>query len=132
MSGETNLTELIRNMTPTLQHGSYVFTTVADVNDIDRHDTICEFKEVEGVTLVLEQSKADALHLEYDFVAAWITLEVHSALNAVGLTAAISEVLAQNHISCNVIAGFYHDHLFVEHSDAERAVDLLKQLSKTG
>lgn len=130
MAGETNLVKLIQNMTPTLQQGDYVFTSVADAHNIDRNDTIGEFKEKEGITLILERSKADALHLEYDFVAAWITLEVHSSLNAIGLTAAISEVLAQNDISCNVIAGYYHDHIFVDRSDAEKAVDLLKQLSK--
>lgn len=132
MSGETDLVKLIQNMTPRLQQGNYVFSSVADVHAIDRNETLCEFKETEGVTVILEQSKADALHLDYDFIAAWITLEVHSSLNAVGLTAAISKVLAQNNVSCNVVAGYYHDHIFVKRSHAEKTVELLEQLSQKG
>lgn len=119
-------------MKPMLHQGEYVFCSVSDVAGIDRTATICEFKEREGTTLVLERAKADALHLNYDYVSAWITLEVHSSLDAVGLTASVSKVLAQHAISCNVIAGYYHDHIFVNHSDAEMALTLLRQLSADG
>ena len=61
--------------------------------------------------------------------AAWITLEVHSSLAAVGLTAAFAGALAQANISCNVIAGYYHDHLFVARDDAERALSTLRALA---
>ncbi len=130
MTAETNLTKLIKEMRPQLNEGDYVFVTVDDANAIDRADTICEFKEKEGITLVLEKSKADALRLPYDYIAAWITLQVHSALAAVGLTAAFSNVLAEHNISCNVIAGYYHDHIFVAREDAEKAVEVLIRLSK--
>ena len=70
-------------------------------------------REAEGYTVVLNRQVADSLALDYNFVASWITLTVHSALDAVGLTAAFSNALAQNGISCNVVAGYYHDHIFV-------------------
>lgn len=118
-------------MKPLLHSGEYVFATVKDISAIKRGDTICEFKEKEGTTIIIEKGKANELNLNYDFVAAWITLDIHSALDAVGLTALFSTELAKHQISCNVIAGYYHDHIFVNTTDAEKAVRVLTHLSQS-
>jgi hypothetical protein len=131
MRAETDLDKLIKGMTPKLNDGAYVFVTLKDVSQIDRNDTICEFKEEEGITVVIEKNKADLLKLDYEFVLSWITLMIHSSLEAVGLTAAISTALTNHNISCNVIAGYYHDHLFVSKQDSEKAVQVLIDLSKS-
>ncbi|MBT31689.1 MAG: acetyltransferase [Thalassobius sp.] len=130
MAGETNISTLVKGMTPKLNEGEYVFATVQNLNNIDRTQTICEFKEAEGITIVIDKKIADELNLKYEYIASWITLSIHSSLEAVGLTAAFSTALAKHHISCNVIAGYYHDHIFVDKQDAEKAIQVLKELAE--
>ncbi|MBU2975323.1 ACT domain-containing protein [Zobellia sp. B3R18] len=130
MAGEKNLAEMIKGMTPKLNEGEYVFVTLPNVDHISRADTICEFKEEEGVTVIIAKQKADALQLPYEYIASWITLEIHSSLEGVGLTALFSSELAKNNISCNVVAAYYHDHIFVDHKVGEKAVNVLKTLSE--
>jgi hypothetical protein len=128
MAGETNLNRLLSNMSPVLNDGAYVFTIV-DTGIPEGLSPVVTVREKEGLTLVLEKEQADSAGLEYDYVAAWITLEVHSALEAVGLTAAISSVLKDAGISCNVVAGYTHDHLFVPEDKAQQALEALGTLS---
>lgn len=129
MSGETNLARLLQSMTPQLNPGQYVFCCVPAEYDCSGLQPIASLRESEGLSLVLPREVADAYNLSYDYVAAWITLEVHSSLAAVGLTASFSTALAQAGISCNVVAGFHHDHLFVPCERAEKALSTLRALS---
>lgn len=130
MAKEKDINRLISDMTPILNEGDYVFVTVNDLSMIDRADTLGEFKEKEGATLILLKQKADELQLSYNFIASWITLMVHSSLDAVGFTALFSTALTEYGISCNVIAGYYHDHIFVNKVDSARAMEVLLKLSK--
>lgn len=130
MSGEMNLKILIQEMTPKLNEGEYVFLAVDDVDKIKRSDTVFEFEEEEGTTVVMERQKADEYGYSYEYIAAWITLQINSSLDAVGLTAIFSNSLASHNISCNVVAGYYHDHIFVNKDDARKAIAALTILSK--
>jgi hypothetical protein len=129
MSGETDLTQLLRTMTPVRQAGTYVFCTVASLDGIDLAEVLNFFREEEAITVILPKSEADRQQLTYSYEAAWLTLTVHSSLAAVGLTAAFAQALAEVHISCNVVAAYYHDHIFVAVQDADRALDVLQQLA---
>jgi len=129
MAGETSLTTLLRSMNPQLNDGAYVFCSLTDAAQLDGVQPLGSFQEAEGLTVILPRLQAEQLRLPYSYVAAWLTLHVHSALEAVGLTAAVADALAQAGISCNVIAGFYHDHLFVAHADGPRALAVLQQLT---
>ena len=130
MVGETDLSVLLRSLKPNLNVGSYVFVSLKDISKISREDILFEFKEAEGITIILSKEKADNYNLNYEFFASWITLTVHSALDAVGLTAAVSTALTKHNISCNVIAAFYHDHIFVSTKDTEKAMEVLGKFSK--
>lgn len=128
MTGEKDLNRLLLGLNPRINNGEYVFATVQNISDFSRDETLFEFKEREGTTVVLQRTIADAHGLRYDFVASWITLEVHSSLEAVGLTATFSTALGEANISCNVVAGYYHDHIFVSVGDATRAMEVLVAL----
>jgi hypothetical protein len=125
MSGEKNLLTLIKEMKPQLQAGDYVFCSLPANQVPAEIEPICVFREAEGVTLILPKQQADRLSIPYSFVAAWITLTVHSSLEAIGLT----QRLTRAGISCNVVAAYYHDHLFVGVQDAARAVEVLTAMS---
>ncbi|AWV96814.1 acetyltransferase [Arcticibacterium luteifluviistationis] len=130
MSGETNLETLLKSMKPKHNVGEFVFCKTENLEQINLSQIIMTFKEEESITLITEKEIADKLNLEYSFVASWITLTVHSSLEAVGLTAAFSNALSKNGISCNVVAAYYHDHIFVDKKDTEKAMDVLNEFSK--
>ncbi|MGQ7959073.1 ACT domain-containing protein [Pseudomonas sp. SP16.1] len=129
MSGETNLSRLLQSLQPQLNPGQYVFCTLAADADLTALSPLASMREDEGLSLVLPREQADAHGLPYDYVAAWITLRVHSSLAAVGLTASFSAALAHAGISCNVVAGAHHDHLFVPTERAEKALSTLRALA---
>ncbi len=130
MTGETNLKKLLQSIEPKLNEGEFVFCTVESIQRANALDPLCVFQEQEAVTVILSKEQADEASLRYSGTFAWITLTVYSSLEAVGLTAAVSKALTEANISCNVVAAYYHDHIFVPVMDAMRAMDALENLSK--
>lgn len=129
MHGEINLQKLIQEMKPQLNDGEFVYCTVPSQADAMHLNPLCIFLEQESVTVILSKNIADKAGLPYPSICAWITLTIHSSLEAVGLTAAVSRALTDANISCNMVAAFYHDHVFVPMKDAERAMDVLHSLT---
>lgn len=72
---------------------------------------------------------AESMKARWAFQCRKIVLEVHSSLEAVGLTAAVCAVLTPLGVSCNVVAGFHHDAIFVREGDQERAMQALRGLT---
>ena len=128
MNGEKTLTNLLKNMKPVVHPGDFVFCCVKNLENIDLKQLICTFYEEEAITLIISQSYADRIGLHYPFVASWITLKIHSSLEAVGFTAAFSKALSDEGISCNVVAAYYHDHIFTHKADSARAIEILERL----
>jgi hypothetical protein len=129
MSGEKNLEQLLKSMKPEHNSGDYVFCKVENLENVNLNEVEMFFREKEAITLILKKEIADILKLEYSVIMAWITLTVHSSLEAVGLTAAFSKALSEKEISCNVVAAFYHDHIFVNKKDIEKAMEILNAFS---
>lgn len=132
MTGEKNLTKLLATMSPALNPGEYVFCAFekAHYGDHSELEPIAAVTESEGLTLVIPRTKADEHGIEYGSVFRCITLSVHSSLDAVGLTAAVAGKLAEDGISANVIAGYFHDHIFVQHELAEKAMAAITELTR--
>lgn len=130
MNGEKNLEILLKTMKPKHNVGEFVFCEIEDLEKIKLSDVVMSFREEESITIITKIEIANKLNLKYSFIASWITLTIHSSLEAVGLTAAFSKALSENGISCNVVAGLYHDHIFVDKKDTEKAMEILNKFSE--
>ena len=132
MPGERDLTILLATMSPLLIDGEFVFVSFEDgrYGDHSELQPFASVAEAEGLTLLIPKSAADERQLNYESTFRGITLRVHSNLESVGLTAAFSTELSAQNISANVVAGYYHDHIFVQSAQAEIAIAALRQLAR--
>lgn len=131
MSGVSDLDALLARMQPALHDDEFAFVTLPGqrYGAQAQLEPVASVAEREGLTLVVPRARAEAADLQFHGLYRMITLNVHSSLSAVGLTAAVSDALTQRGVSANVIAGFYHDHIFVPASRAAEALAALKSLS---
>lgn len=118
-------------MEPVLNDGVFAYASLLAGYSIGLDDVVATIREPEGLSVVLTEARAQALQLPVLFRCAWITLTVHSDLQAVGLTAAFARALGDAGISCNVVAGAYHDHIFVPEERALDAMAALRQLQQS-
>lgn len=131
MTGISDLKTLLATMEPELQPGEFVFCSVPhDMATPDGMMPLGMFMEKEGRTLIVDADTATRLDCPKTAPLCCITLTVHSTFEAVGLTAAFSTELGRHGISANVVAAYYHDHIFVPSADAEQAVATLRELSR--
>jgi hypothetical protein len=127
-----DLNTLLASMSPELQPGVYVYATVPFAYDLGNIVPLATFREREGLTIIVEEREALKAGIDPLFRAAWITLTVHSDLQAVGLTAAFATALGKANVSCNAVAAAYHDHIFVPIESADTAMVALQQLQLNG
>jgi len=131
MAGIKNLNKLLKEMKPKLVHKKFVFCTVskAKFNKM-KLNPLLVFKEKEGIAVIIERKTADANSLAYSDIWTLITLNVHSDLSAIGFLAKITNRLAEEGISTNVVSAYFHDHLFVPANRANEAIYILNKMSK--
>ncbi|MEI4486926.1 ACT domain-containing protein [Frigidibacter sp. MR17.14] len=134
----TTAAEMIGGMTPRLMPGRYVFASLpyrpapeALTNSRTEALTaaaLASFREAEGLSLILPLALAEAEGLPVTAPMRLITLQVFSALEGVGLTAAVAAALADEGIPCNMVAAHHHDHVFVPEAQAGAALARLLAL----
>jgi hypothetical protein len=129
LAGIEGLDEILASLDVAVRDGVYMFATVPSGSAI-MATAAATIVEEEAVTAVVRTEDAVRSGIPVDAEFAWLTLTVHSSLESVGLTATFSAALARLGISCNVLAGYYHDHLLVPFADRDRAVDALRSLRK--
>lgn len=132
--GGRDLGALLKSMSPRLHPETFVFAMLpkgagAELASL-APNAVMVFQEAEGTTLIVPQSCVTGRDIPHAFPCRMITLEVHSALDAVGFIAAVAAALSESGISTNPVSGFYHDHLFVPANDADAAVAILQTLSE--
>jgi uncharacterized protein len=130
--GEKDLRKLMTSLSPHLMDGDFVFCTIQDAKYGDFAELLpmASFCEDEGLTLLVTKESADKAGFNYESIFKCIALKVHSSLDAVGLTAAVSSKLAERGISANVIAAYYHDHIFVQAEKVDAALSALNEFSR--
>ena len=123
----TNQFKELKDLNPVLLEDEYVFCTFLSsiYGDHSKLNPIASFNEKEGLTLVVKKEIAKFNNLEFKGTFKCISLNLISSLTSVGLTALISKALADNEISANIYAGYYHDHIFVPLEKANDAFKLL-------
>lgn len=126
----SDLFELLRTLEPELKDGVYVFSSLPHDAELNQLEAIATVREQEGITVVIREEMAMKCGLPILYRATWITLSVHSDLQAVGLTAAFAHALARAKIGCNVMAGAFHDHIFVPVESARDAMSVLRNLQQ--
>lgn len=131
MTPLTDLDALLRQMEPDFDPEHYAYARLPDeMTDWPAYAIAC-FQEKEGRSIIAPQSALRAHALDFVFPCRRITLTVHSALEAVGLTACVAQALTEAQISANVVAALHHDHVFVPDEQADQALAALMALSRS-
>ena len=120
---------MIRGMAPKLVPGRAAFRSVPEGEAADLlGNARAIVREADGVSLIVPLDDED----DDPQAMRQITLGVLSALDGIGLTAAVSSALAARGIPCNIVAAIHHDHVFVPEDRAEEALEALRRLSGSG
>lgn len=122
----TDLAEILASL-EVVRRGDYVYALLPQAPQ--SATVLAVVNEDEGTTVILDVESAARLGLDTSTVFTCLTLQVHSALESVGLTAAVSATLGDHGIPCNVLAGYYHDHILVPAARAGEAQRILANLS---
>lgn len=128
MAGATDLGEILRSLRVSRRDEPVTMVAVDEVVG-PGPGIAATIGEAEGLTVVATVTEAERRGWPVEFLAAWLTIDVHTSLEAVGLTAALSTVLAERGIACNVVAAYHHDHLLVPLDRVDEAIEAIRALA---
>lgn len=127
MTGETDVATMLASLQ--IERREPPVTVVHLQDPVELGDgVLAVLTEDEGTTAVVSIAEAERRGWPVEFRAAWLTVSVHSSLDAIGLTAALATALTERGIACNVLAGYFHDHLLVPLDRVDEAVECLESL----
>lgn len=131
MAGETDLAKILRTLT--VGRRDEPVTVVCLPGPVEQGPGIgAVIEEAEGTTVIVALAEAERRGWPIGLRAAWLTVQAHTSLDGIGLTAALSSVLADRSIACNVVAGYHHDHLLVPLDRVDEAIEALESLARPG
>jgi len=128
MSGLTDLKQTLQSLKVLCDDIQYGFASLADESLVERDKVLATFHENNRLAIIAPKGYLDSLGIENEGPYAKLTIDVHTSLELVGLTAVMATKLAENGISANVVAAFYHDHVFVQYELREKSITLLENL----
>lgn len=128
MSGLTDLKDTLDSLKVSCDGIEYGFASIPDDSEISRNKVLATFQEKGRLAVIAPKEYLDTKDIDYEGPYAKLTIDVHTSLELVGLTAAMATELAEHGISANVVAAFYHDHVFVQYKLREEAIKLLEGL----
>lgn len=124
-------TTYLPSLDPVLEPGIYVYCSLPPGTIDVPSAVVASIREPEGLSVIVTEATAEAMAWRVLMRVAWIRFGQVTDIAAVGLTVAVSAALGQAGIPCNMVAGAYHDHVFVPVDQAAEALELLKQLRVT-
>src|SRR3954463_4134328 len=130
MTGHMDLQTILSTLEPSLSETEFAFGTIPDRGEcVEIEGIIATFLEEEGLSVVAPAEALARAGIPHSAGWAKISLKVHSSLSSIGLTAALASALAGKGVSANVVAAYYHDHLFVTWAKREQALAILSALA---
>lgn len=130
MSGQTNLSTVLNSLKISCDNVEYGFASKKEKDVVFSDSILGLVRETEGTTIIAPKKYFEENAIPYDGPYARLTIEVHTSLDLVGLTAAFARKLTENNISANVVAGYFHDHIFVQYESRQKAIDAIYQLKE--
>lgn len=128
MSGVTDLQQALKSLKVICDSVEYGFASIEDEARISRDDVLATFHENGRLAIIAPKEYLDNEGIGYEGPFAKLTIDIHTSLDLVGLTAVLATKLAEHDISANVVAAFYHDHVFVQYKLRQKAIELLEGL----
>ncbi|MBI2405634.1 ACT domain-containing protein [Candidatus Microgenomates bacterium] len=130
MTGQTDLSGVLKSLQVSCDNIEYGFASVKDKQINFDDQVLGTFKENEGLTIIAPREYFETNDIQYEGPYAKLTIEVHTSLELVGLTAILARKLAENQISANVVAGYFHDHIFVQYAVRQKAIEAINNLKE--
>ena len=131
MPGLTDLQTVLDSIVVECDEVTYGFATQPVLPDAPLVKFEAQIREKEGTTIIAATEHLESAGIKYEGPFAKLTVNVHTSLDLIGLTAVLATKLAENDISANVVAGFFHDHIYVQFDKRQEAIDSIAGLKES-